>query len=79
MTAKLAVIGLGRMGKLFLRAALNAIEEGRLDAETAWGLSRIDEDFQAEQWGDDEEAAALAARRRADFLQAETFLRLLRS
>ena len=33
MTAKLAVIGLGRMGKLFLRAALNAIEEGRLDAE----------------------------------------------
>ena len=56
-----------------------AVLEGRLDAETAWGLSRIDEDFQAEQWGDDEEAAALAARRRADFLQAETFLRLLRS
>ena len=32
MTARIAVIGMGRMGKLFLRAALNAISEGRLNA-----------------------------------------------
>lgn len=55
-----------------------ALLEGRLAGEAAWGLSRIDEDFQIEQWGEDEEAAALAARRRADFLQAERFLALLR-
>ena len=28
--------------------------------ETAWRLSRIDEDWQAEQWGEDEEAMAMA-------------------
>lgn len=55
-----------------------AVLEGRMGAEEAWALSRIDEDFQAEQWGEDEEAAAHAARRRKDFLQAETFLRLVR-
>ena len=41
-------------------------------------LENLLEDFQIEQWGEDEEAAALAARRRADFLQAERFLALLR-
>ncbi|MGG7564692.1 ATP12 family chaperone protein [Rhodovulum sp. DZ06] len=55
-----------------------AILDGAVEAETAWGLSRIDEDFQAEQWGVDEEAEALAARKRKDFLQAERFLALVR-
>ena len=36
---------------------------------TAWELSRIDETWQAEQWGLDSEAEAAAAGRRADFLR----------
>ena len=48
-----------------------AVARGALDAAEAWELSRIDETWQAEQWGLDAEAeAAAAARRRADFLQA---------
>lgn len=42
-----------------------AVEQGKLDAETAFEHSRIDEAWQIEQWGEDAEAmAALAARRR---------------
>jgi chaperone required for assembly of F1-ATPase len=47
-----------------------AVARGALDADTAWELSRIDEAWQVEQWGADAEAEALAAGRRADFLQA---------
>jgi len=43
------------------------------DPETAWSLSRVDEDWQIEEWGEDEEAAELAAVKRADFLQAARF------
>lgn len=53
-----------------------AVAEGALDADTAWHLSRIDEDWQAEQWGSDPEADAAAARRKADFLHAARFLQL---
>lgn len=56
-----------------------AVHEGEIARETAWTVSRIDEDFQAEQWGADEEEAALAARRRKDFMQAATLLDLLRA
>ncbi|EAQ05164.1 hypothetical protein OB2597_07760 [Pseudooceanicola batsensis HTCC2597] len=41
--------------------------------EEIWDLSRIDEDWQAEQWGIDDEAAAAAAAKRASFLQAKRF------
>ena len=51
---------------------------GALDPEAAWDLSRIDETWQAEQWGADEEAEAMAAAKRRDFLQAHRFLGLLR-
>ncbi|RMF36014.1 MAG: ATPase [Alphaproteobacteria bacterium] len=54
-----------------------AVLTRRLDAATAWPLSRIDETWQAEQWGEDAEAAAGAAAREADFLLAERFLQLL--
>jgi chaperone required for assembly of F1-ATPase len=54
-----------------------AVARGVLDASEAWEISRIDETWQAEQWGLDIEAEAAAARRRADFLQAEALLRLL--
>jgi chaperone required for assembly of F1-ATPase len=50
-----------------------AVAQGRLSAEEAWQLSRLDEDYQIEEWGEDEEAAENAARRRAAFLDAARF------
>lgn len=41
-----------------------------------WTVSRIDEDWQADQWGHDEDAAALAERKRGDFFQAFRFWQL---
>ncbi|MCH2457588.1 MAG: ATPase [Henriciella sp.] len=43
-----------------------AVEQGELDALDAFDLSRIDETWQIEQWGEDEEAMEVVARRRAD-------------
>jgi chaperone required for assembly of F1-ATPase len=57
-------------GSLVLALAVTA---KRLDAETAWRLSRLDEDWQEEQWGVDEEAAEVAARKRGEFLHAAHF------
>jgi chaperone required for assembly of F1-ATPase len=54
-----------------------AVLEGALPPDRAWSLSRIDEDWQAEQWGEDAEAAAAAARKRGDFLQAARLVDLL--
>ncbi len=56
-----------------------AVSHGRLDAGDAWRLSRIDEDWQISQWGEDAEAAAAAAAREADFHQAARLLDLLRA
>jgi len=53
-----------------------AVTRGRLDAAEAWDLSRIDETWQIELWGDDEEAAELTALKRADFLRADRFFGL---
>jgi chaperone required for assembly of F1-ATPase len=53
-----------------------AVTRGRLTVGDAWEASRIDETWQIEQWGADEEAAELAARKRADFLQADRFFAL---
>jgi chaperone required for assembly of F1-ATPase len=53
-----------------------AVTRGRLAADEAWTLSRIDENWQIELWGEDEEAAEAAARKRADFLQADRFFAL---
>lgn len=50
-----------------------AVAEGQLDAEAAWALSRIDDDWQIEQWGDDEEAIVHAALKKAAVLHAERF------
>lgn len=49
---------------------------GHLTAECAWALSRLDEDWQAEQWGVDDEATAHAALKRAAFLDAARFFAL---
>lgn len=53
-----------------------AVIRGRLDAEEAWRLSRIDEAWQVEQWGEDEEAAAAEAVRHVAFGAASRFYAL---
>lgn len=42
-----------------------------------WDRSRIDEDWQQEQWGMDVEAAELAASRKRDFMRANHFFSML--
>ena len=50
-----------------------AVAASHLTGETAWELSRIDEEFQIEQWGRDEEADAEMTLRREAFLHARNF------
>jgi len=42
--------------------------------EALWALSRLDETWQAEQWGVDEEAAEIETAKRESFLNAKRFL-----
>lgn len=51
-----------------------ALARGHLDAEGAWALSQIDETFQIERWGEDEEAAERRDRLRADIEAASRFM-----
>ena len=53
-----------------------AVTEGVAEPELLWDLSRIDEDWQIEQWGEDDEATAQAAQRRQAFLDAARFFSL---
>jgi chaperone required for assembly of F1-ATPase len=59
-----------------LVAAL-AMLEGAADAETVWRAAQVDEDWQAERWGEDELAARARDARRADFDAGARFLALL--
>ena len=43
-------------------------------AEDLWAVSRLDEIWQAEQWGEDEEAEQMALHKKAAFLHAEAFM-----
>jgi len=52
-----------------------AVADRRLSAPEAWHLSRLDEHWQAELWGRDEEAEVLEAARYEGFLHAERFYR----
>lgn len=52
-----------------------AVARGRLSPEDAFDLSRIDEHFQAEIWGRDEEAAEVEALKRRDLAVAGQFFR----
>lgn len=56
-------------------AALEGVEP----AETLWEKSRIDELWQEEQWGEDEEATEVASLKRNDFLHAKRFYDLSRN
>lgn len=52
------------------------VADGAGSAEAAWGLSRIDEEWQISQWGADDEATQAAEIKRAAFLHAARFLDL---
>ncbi len=49
-----------------------------ISAEAAWTAVHVDEDFQIEQWGEDEEASVRRAARHTEFLGASRFLALCR-
>lgn len=74
-----ALAGLGiavpALGSLVLGLALAA---GEMDAETAFTLGALDELFQAEQWGEDYEAADRRKGMRADIVLAERYIKLTR-
>lgn len=57
--------------------AAMALLEGAVDPETVWRAAQLDEDWQAEQWGEDELATRARNVRRADFDAAVRFLGLL--
>ncbi len=54
-----------------------AILDGFRPAEELWETSRIDEIWQIEQWGEDEEANELEKVKRQSFMNAERFYALL--
>jgi len=54
-----------------------AVEAGALDMEAAWLAAHVDEDWQAEQWGQDAEAMARRVRRKRDMQAAATLLAAL--
>jgi chaperone required for assembly of F1-ATPase len=54
-----------------------ALAEGGTDLDAAWAAGALDEQWQAEQWGEDAEAARALAARRAEFEAAWRFLKLL--
>ncbi|MEH3046720.1 ATP12 family chaperone protein [Sphingomonas adhaesiva] len=54
-----------------------ALVEGAVDAGTLWSAAMVDEDWQAERWGEDDLATQARAARRRDYDAAVRFLRLL--
>jgi chaperone required for assembly of F1-ATPase len=54
-----------------------ALVEGHLNAEQAFAAAMLDETFQSEKWGTDEEAEARLKRLSAELSAAERFLKLL--
>jgi chaperone required for assembly of F1-ATPase len=74
--AGLAALGVAvpALGSLVLGLALSL---GRLDAEEAHRLATVDELYQEEFWGSDDEAAARRADRLADVRLAARFMALM--
>ncbi len=56
-----------------------ALLEGRADADTIWAAANLDEDWQAEQWGEDSLATKARAHKREGFDAGVRFLELLRT
>jgi chaperone required for assembly of F1-ATPase len=56
-----------------------ALHQGARDPDQVWTAAHVDEDFNAEQWGDDEEVTARRAARRLDFDAAVAILSALKA
>ena len=56
-----------------------AVAEGQLEAGAGFRASRVGEDWQAEQWGEDDLATAAAKAKLQDFLEAARFHELARA
>jgi chaperone required for assembly of F1-ATPase len=56
-----------------------AVARGFLSAEAAWRAAHVDEDFQAERWGEDAEAKARRQARRREFEAAATAVAFART
>ncbi len=56
-----------------------ALEAGRIGGEELFALSQLEESWQIEQWGEDEEATVRRTALRHDAMQAERYLRLARN
>lgn len=54
-----------------------AIEARAISAEEGWTAAHVDEDWQAEQWGQDSEAMARRAQRKRDFMAAAALIEAL--
>jgi chaperone required for assembly of F1-ATPase len=54
-----------------------AVARGAIEAEAAWRAARVDEDFQIEKWGEDEEATARRAARWKEFAAAARVARVI--
>lgn len=73
-----ALTGLAFGTSLFGSAVLALVlQRGWVTGEQAWALSRLDEIFQEEQWGVDEEAAERTARLRLEAMMLERWFRAL--
>lgn len=66
----------GISGSLILALA---VIEGHLTAEDAWLKSRVDELWQEEQWGQDDEATELAMHKQGEFLMASRIYQMLQT
>ncbi len=55
-----------------------AVLRGKLTADEGWDLSRVDEEWQIEQWGRDEEADSLAETKKVDFRHAASVIELIK-
>jgi chaperone required for assembly of F1-ATPase len=56
-----------------------ALCHGMLDADQVWAAAHVDEDWNAEKWGQDEEVVSRRAARLADFRAAVQILKALES
>jgi chaperone required for assembly of F1-ATPase len=55
-----------------------ALDDGSLDADAAFAAAQLDETYQAEIWGEDDEAKARAAQKRQELQNVARFAQLLR-
>ena len=56
-----------------------AVDYGALDGEAAWAAGHVDEDWQAEHWGQDAEAVSRRAARKRDMMAAVSLLEALKA